>query len=317
MQDPLLTSAKDLLNGPRVSVGIPCYNRPQGLHAMLECVRHQTYKNLEIIVSDNCSPDEQIPKMMAEFVHADKRIQYFRQEKNVGPTSNFNFVRSKASGEYFVWAADDDAWKETYIEKCLERFQAHPSLVMCYSEAVKSAVGGQPEILLASDIATVGMKRMAGLKKFLKNQHRNIEFYGLMKTHIARRYHFENLFGEDQIFLLFLALHGEVGRTEPGLFINGAGFAGTSVENTVCSGGLQESNIYWGYIFLSMNSMRMILKYDFRLSVIDKVYVILFLIRRVLSPRFRLEIRRGAKKFVRDWLRLRFFDSSSQRRENL
>ena len=63
--------------------------------------------------------------------------------------------------------------------------------------------------------------------------------------------------------------------------------------------------------------MRMILKYDFRLSVIDKVYVILFLIRRVLSPRFRLEIRRGAKKFVRDWLRLRFFDSSSQRRENL
>ena len=130
MQDPLLTSAKDLLNGPRVSVGIPCYNRPQGLHAMLECVRHQTYKNLEIIVSDNCSPDEQIPKMMAEFVHADKRIQYFRQEKNVGPTSNFNFVRSKASGEYFVWAADDDAWKETYIEKCLEQFQAHPSLVI-------------------------------------------------------------------------------------------------------------------------------------------------------------------------------------------
>jgi len=168
MQDPLLTSAKDLLNGPRVSFGIPCYNRPQGLHAMLECVRNKTYKKLEIIVSDNCSPDEQIPKMMAEFVHADKRIQYFRQEKNVGPTSNFNFVRSKASGEYFVWAADDDAWKETYIEKCLEQFQAHPSLVMCYSEAVKSAVGGQPEILLASDIATVGMKRMAGLKKFLK-----------------------------------------------------------------------------------------------------------------------------------------------------
>ena len=42
---------------PLVTVGIPTYNRPAGLERTLECIRQQSYTNLEIIVSDNCSTD--------------------------------------------------------------------------------------------------------------------------------------------------------------------------------------------------------------------------------------------------------------------
>jgi glycosyltransferase involved in cell wall biosynthesis len=54
-------------NEPLVSVGIPCYNRPEGLKRTLECITGQTYKNLEIIVSDNCSPDPEVERVGREY----------------------------------------------------------------------------------------------------------------------------------------------------------------------------------------------------------------------------------------------------------
>jgi glycosyltransferase involved in cell wall biosynthesis len=71
-------------NQPLVSVGIPTYNRPAGLHRTLECITQQTYPNLEIIVSDNCSPDVEIGKVVQSFIEVDHRIKYFRQPKNIG-----------------------------------------------------------------------------------------------------------------------------------------------------------------------------------------------------------------------------------------
>lgn len=53
--------------GPLVSVWIPCYNRPEGLKRTLECITGQTYKNLEIIVSDNCSPDPEVERVGREY----------------------------------------------------------------------------------------------------------------------------------------------------------------------------------------------------------------------------------------------------------
>ncbi|MBU4370171.1 glycosyltransferase [Patescibacteria group bacterium] len=46
-------------NQQLVSVGIPTYNRPESLRRTLECITSQTYKNLEIIISDNCSPNQE------------------------------------------------------------------------------------------------------------------------------------------------------------------------------------------------------------------------------------------------------------------
>jgi len=98
---------------PLVSVGIPTYNRPEGLRRTLECITRQTYKNLEIIISDNCSPGPETEVVAREFMVKDSRIQYFRQEKNMGGAFNLKFVLKKATGEYFMWAADDDYF-DTY-----------------------------------------------------------------------------------------------------------------------------------------------------------------------------------------------------------
>jgi glycosyltransferase involved in cell wall biosynthesis len=106
-------------NQPLVSVGIPTYNRPQGLRRTLECMTNQSYTNLEIIVSDNCSPGKETQDVVKEFANKDPRIKYYRQENNKGLVFNFKFVLEKATGEYFVWIADDDEWDMSFIEKCL------------------------------------------------------------------------------------------------------------------------------------------------------------------------------------------------------
>ncbi|MCA6544957.1 MAG: glycosyltransferase, partial [Pseudanabaena sp. M074S1SP2A07QC] len=93
---------------PLVSVGIPTYNRPNGLKRTLECITQQTYRNIEIIVSDNCSIDPNVEMVVKEFQSKDDRICYFRQLENKGAGANFLFVLKQSVGKYFMWAADDD-----------------------------------------------------------------------------------------------------------------------------------------------------------------------------------------------------------------
>lgn len=113
----------DIKNQPLVSVGIPTYNRPEGLKRTLECITNQTYKNLEIIVSDNCSPGRETEAVIRDFMIKDNRIRYFHQEMNKGPSFNFKFVLEQANGEFFMWAADDDEWSLFYIEKIMKEFE--------------------------------------------------------------------------------------------------------------------------------------------------------------------------------------------------
>ncbi|MBN1974464.1 MAG: glycosyltransferase family 2 protein [Sedimentisphaerales bacterium] len=109
---------------PLVSIGIPTYNRPLGLKHTLECITSQTYRQLEIIVSDNCSPDKQVEKIAREFASNDPRIKYHVQDKNMGASQNFKFVLEQATGKYFMWAADDDYWDQKFIQTGIEALLA-------------------------------------------------------------------------------------------------------------------------------------------------------------------------------------------------
>ena len=60
-------------NFPLVSIGIPTYNRPEGLRAALLAITRQTYKNIEVIVSDNASPGGEIIRIMDDFCKNDSR----------------------------------------------------------------------------------------------------------------------------------------------------------------------------------------------------------------------------------------------------
>jgi glycosyltransferase involved in cell wall biosynthesis len=102
-----------------VSVGVPVYNRPDLLERRLANIAGQTYRSLEIIVSDNASPEPEMEAIGRGFAESDPRITYVRQETNIGAGGNFEFVLSCSTGKYFIWAADDDEWDENFIEVCV------------------------------------------------------------------------------------------------------------------------------------------------------------------------------------------------------
>ena len=125
-------------NQPLVSVGIPTYNRPEGLRRTLECITSQTYQNLEIIVSDNCSPGPETERVVREFMERNPRIQYYRPEKNQGLWFNFKFVLEKATGEFFMWAADDDEWDEHFIHSCVKNLQDNERIGVAFCNIVNT-----------------------------------------------------------------------------------------------------------------------------------------------------------------------------------
>ncbi|MFZ2198852.1 MAG: glycosyltransferase family 2 protein [Thermodesulfovibrionales bacterium] len=102
---------------PLVTIAIPTYNRANGyLKNAIGCALTQTYQNVEVVISDNCSSDntEEVVKGFN-----DPRIRYFRQSFNIGANNNFNFCLEKAQGIYFLLLHDDDAIDADFIDICM------------------------------------------------------------------------------------------------------------------------------------------------------------------------------------------------------
>jgi glycosyltransferase involved in cell wall biosynthesis len=103
---------------PKMSIGMPIYNGERFLREAMDSLLAQTFSDFELIISDNASTD-MTGSICREYAEKDNRIKYIRQHENIGPLANFQFVLDAAVGDYFMWAAADDKWDATWIEKLL------------------------------------------------------------------------------------------------------------------------------------------------------------------------------------------------------
>jgi len=102
---------------PLVTIGIPTYNRADSyLGQSLESAVNQTYKNIEIVVSDNCSTDNTEGYVKG---FNDPRIRYFKQKVNIGAINNSNYCLDQARGDYFLQLHDDDSIDPDFVEACM------------------------------------------------------------------------------------------------------------------------------------------------------------------------------------------------------
>ncbi len=119
------------LNEPLVSVIIPTYNRPDYLKEAIKSAVNQTYKNIEIIVSDDASPDN--PQKLIESFQ-DPRIRFRRNSKNLGISLNVIGAFQEAKGKYVASLNDDDVWNDDFLEKLVPQLDANPNLVVAFSD---------------------------------------------------------------------------------------------------------------------------------------------------------------------------------------
>ncbi len=119
------------LHGPLVSVITPTYNRPEYLKQALQSALSQTYRNIEIIVSDNCS-DENPQAIVDSF--ADSRIRFSRNEKNLGMFANTIKAFKMARGKYVGSLLDDDMWEQNFLEKLVPPLEASSDLALAFCD---------------------------------------------------------------------------------------------------------------------------------------------------------------------------------------
>ena len=79
----------------KLFVGMPVYNGATHIGATIESLLDQTYRNFQLVISDNCSTDatEQICRKYASY---DNRVQYTRMDVNKGATCNYNHLVENA-----------------------------------------------------------------------------------------------------------------------------------------------------------------------------------------------------------------------------
>lgn len=101
-----------------VSVALATFNGKKYLRNQLDSICNQTYKNIEIIVSDDASSDETI-ELLNEY-KSKYGLKYYINDKNYGLISNFQKAIEHCTGDYIALADQDDIWKPNKIEMLLK-----------------------------------------------------------------------------------------------------------------------------------------------------------------------------------------------------
>ena len=133
----------------KVSFCIPAY-KGKYIKDTIYSILAQTFKDIEIIVVDDQSPDN-IGEIVSE-IH-DSRVRYYMNEENLGgknPLYNFNKAFSYAQGDYAVIAGDDDLYHPQYAEKMVSLADAHPDIDIFHCRI--SIIDGEGKLTKVGDL---------------------------------------------------------------------------------------------------------------------------------------------------------------------
>lgn len=193
---------------PRVSIGLPVYNGERYLRDAVESLLAQTFTDFELILLDNASTDG-TERICMEFAARDSRVRYLREPVNTGGIRNHNRTVELARGEYFKWAAHDDNYAPTFVERCVQYLDSSPATVLafCRTEFIDES-GAR----LRAYEHPLDLERPDPGDRFLAYVFANhilVEDYGLMRTAVLRS---TPLFGtfvwSDMVLFAELALRG-------------------------------------------------------------------------------------------------------------
>ncbi|MBI1767595.1 MAG: glycosyltransferase family 2 protein [Bacteroidetes bacterium] len=192
---------------PLVSIGLPTYNGEKRIVSTLTSVLNQKYPNLEVIISDNCSSDN-TEAVCKELCKKNQVIHYFRQKENIGIIPNFEFVLSKASGDFFMWVADDDSLEPGILQKYVDFLNANPDYSLVSGEI--RYWRGVHTVFVERDFSMDHNSRNIRVIRYYSKVKHGAIYYGLMPLEIAKKIALQNRMGEDWHFVAKAAYLGKI-----------------------------------------------------------------------------------------------------------
>jgi predicted O-linked N-acetylglucosamine transferase (SPINDLY family)/GT2 family glycosyltransferase len=117
---------------PLVTVCIPTYNGERFLAETISSILHQTYPNLEIIVSDDNSSDDTVK--VARSFKRDSKLEFsILEHEQYGLSQNWNFCISQAKGKYIKFVFQDDLLEPTAIAEMVELAEQDNEIGLVFS----------------------------------------------------------------------------------------------------------------------------------------------------------------------------------------
>jgi glycosyltransferase involved in cell wall biosynthesis len=108
---------------PSVSVIMPCFNHARYIANSIESVLSQSYSNLELLITDDCSSDNS-KEIIEAFRNKDTRIVSIYNRANLGASNARNMAIKACRGDYIAFCDADDLWEKEKIKIQIECLQS-------------------------------------------------------------------------------------------------------------------------------------------------------------------------------------------------
>lgn len=115
-------------DNPKVSVCLMTYNGAATVERALTTLLAQTYRDYELIISDDHSTDDTLA-ICKRVAAGHEQVRFIRPERNLGAELNMKFALSQARGKYYLWACQDDYWEPKFLERLVGVLEQSPSAV--------------------------------------------------------------------------------------------------------------------------------------------------------------------------------------------
>lgn len=132
---------------PLVSVPVITYNSAKTVLETLESIKAQTYPNIELIISDDCSKDNTV-EICREWIAQNKsrfvRTELLTIEKNTGVAGNLNRAEAVCRGEWVKGIAGDDVLMPNCVQDCVDYVEEHLGTIYMFGRC--KAFGTSDEV---------------------------------------------------------------------------------------------------------------------------------------------------------------------------
>jgi len=204
-----------------ITIGIPVFNGENFIEKCINSVLNQTFKDFELLISDNASTDKTF-EICKKFEASDKRIKYFRQSNNIGALNNFHYLLKESRGDYFAFLAVDNYYQNNYLKKCISILEISKNIVGVMGK-VKIDEGYQDSFSKEKKmLKKLGLSYRPLQEIFIEGDYdtrikiclRKIPwqlFYSLFRTEELRKSFSDEFFvGSDATLLLNIVKFGEI-----------------------------------------------------------------------------------------------------------
>ena len=200
---------KDLINNPLVSIILPVYNGEKFLSESIESVLNQTYKNLELIIVNDCSIDNSL-KIAEKYAAQDSRIKIITNKENQKLPESLNIGFEHAKGKYFSWTSDDNYYHKTAIKRMVEYLENNNDDVMVCCDFDKYEVDTNNKYTCKLKISPQEM--------ILGDCVGACFLYRQSAAQIVGKYNKEKFLVEDYDYWLRMMLFGDIGHIPESLY---------------------------------------------------------------------------------------------------